>query len=170
MTHSHDDHAPIQASEEVSEFEILETAIRELSIEHGLFSREDHRRFSEWAESVGPSGGSKLVAKAWVDPEFKKRLLADGTETCKEVGIDWRDPTGSGTPSDYTYFYVLENTPKVHNVIVCTLCSCYPRPVLGMSPDWYRTPQLSPPVGALAPRGNRGVRLALPVGCRSARA
>ncbi|MDJ0429140.1 nitrile hydratase subunit alpha, partial [Rhodococcus fascians] len=55
-----------------------------MSIEHGLFSREDHRRFSEWAESVGPSGGSKLVAKAWVDPEFKKRLLADGTETCKE--------------------------------------------------------------------------------------
>ena len=58
----------------------------------------------------------------------------------RSVGIDWTDPTGSGTPSDYTYFYVLENTPEVHNVIVCTLCSCYPRPVLGMSPDWYRTP------------------------------
>ena len=115
-------------------------AVRELAIEHGLFSAEDHRRFSEWAESIGPAGGSRLVAKAWVDPEFKARLLADGTEACKEVGIDWNDPTGTGTPSDYTYFYVLENTPTVHNVIVCTLCSCYPRPVLGMSPDWYRTP------------------------------
>ncbi|MBF6227726.1 thiocyanate hydrolase subunit gamma [Nocardia abscessus] len=139
-THDHEAHAPIQASDQISEFEVLETAIRELAIEKGLFSQEDHRRFAEWAESVGPHGGSKLVAKAWTDPDFKARLLADGTETCKEIGIDWRDPTGSGTPSDYTYFYVLENTPQVHNVIVCTLCSCYPRPVLGMSPDWYRTP------------------------------
>lgn len=138
--HDHDAHAPIQSSSPVSEFEILETAVRELAIEKGLFSAEDHRRFSEWAESIGPSGGSKLVAKAWVDPEFKERILADGTEACKEVGIDWLDPTGTGTPSDYTYFYVLENTPQVHNIIVCTLCSCYPRPVLGMSPDWYRTP------------------------------
>jgi thiocyanate hydrolase gamma subunit len=139
-THDHDAHAPIRTSDEISEFEVLETAIRELAIEKGLFSQEDHRRFAEWAESVGPHGGSRLVAKAWTDPDFKARLLADGTETCKEVGIDWHDPTGSGTPSDYTYFYVLENTPQVHNVIVCTLCSCYPRPVLGMSPDWYRTP------------------------------
>jgi len=138
--HDHDAHAPIQSSSGVNEFEVLELAVRELAIEKGLFSAEDHRRFSEWAESIGPSGGSKLVAKAWVDPEFNARLLADGTEACKEVGIDWLDPTGVGTPSDYTYFYVLENTPTVHNVIVCTLCSCYPRPVLGMSPDWYRTP------------------------------
>ena len=134
------DHAPVQESEEISEFEVLEIAIRELSISHGLFSAEDHRRFTEWAESIGPAGGSRLVAKAWVDPEFKERLLTDGTEACKEVGIDWNNPTGEGTPSDYTFFYVLENTNKVHNVIVCTLCSCYPRPVLGHSPAWYRTP------------------------------
>ncbi|WP_019925635.1 thiocyanate hydrolase subunit gamma [Nocardia sp. BMG111209] len=138
--HSHDDHEPIREAPEISEFEVLELAVRELSIEKGLFSAEDHRRFSEWAENIGPAGGSRLVAKAWTDPEFKRRLLDDGTATCAEVGIDWRDPTGKGTPSDYTYFYVLENTPDVHNVIVCTLCSCYPRPVLGMSPDWYRTP------------------------------
>ncbi len=66
-----DPHKPIQASEEISEFEVLELALRELAIEKGLFSAEDHRRFSEWAESIGPSGGSKLVAKAWTDPEFK---------------------------------------------------------------------------------------------------
>lgn len=139
QTHS-GGHSPIQTTDEVSEFEVLEVALRELAIEKGLFSAEDHRRFTEWAESIGPSAGSRMVAKAWTDPEFKKRLLADGTEASKEVGIDWTDPTGTGTPSDYTYFYVLENTPQVHNVIVCTLCSCYPRPVLGMSPDWYRTP------------------------------
>jgi thiocyanate hydrolase subunit gamma len=138
--HDHGAHEPIEASESVSEFEILERAVRELAIEKGLFSEEDHRRFSEWAESIGPSGGSRLVARAWTDADFKARLLADGTEACKEVGIDWLNPTGEGTPSDYTYFYVLENTSEVHNVIVCTLCSCYPRPVLGMSPDWYRTP------------------------------
>lgn len=139
MSTSHD-HTPIQESEEVSEFEVLETAIRELSISHGLFSAEDHRRFTEWADNIGPTGGSRLVAKAWVDPGFKERLLADGTEACKEVGIDWNEPTGVGTPSDYTFFYVLENTPEVHNVIVCTLCSCYPRPVLGQSPAWYKSP------------------------------
>jgi thiocyanate hydrolase gamma subunit len=140
VAHSHDEHRPEQVDSEVSEFEILELAIRELSIEHGLFSAEDHRRFTEWAESIGPAAGSRMVARAWLDPAFKERLLADGTRASQEVGIDWRDPTGSGSPSDYTYFYVLENTPKVHNVIVCTLCSCYPRPVLGQAPDWYKTP------------------------------
>ena len=141
MSADHDhDHTPITASEEVSEFEILEVALRELAIEHGLFSAEDHRRFKEWAESREPAGGSRLVAKAWVDPDFKARLLSDATAACPEVGIDWNQPTGVGTPSDYTFFHVLENTSDVHNVIVCTLCSCYPRPVLGMSPEWYRTP------------------------------
>jgi thiocyanate hydrolase gamma subunit len=142
-THDHDhdhDHAPIEAADEVSEFDVLETALRELAIEKGLFSPDDHRRFMEWAERIGPHGGSRLVARAWLDDAFKQRLLADGTETSKEIGIDWLDPTGTGAPSDYTYFYVLENTPEVHNVIVCTLCSCYPRPVLGQAPEWYKTP------------------------------
>ncbi|MGH3511545.1 MAG: thiocyanate hydrolase subunit gamma [Pseudonocardiaceae bacterium] len=140
MSEGHGEHAPIRESSQISEFEVLELAVRELAIEHRLFSAEDHRRFTEWAQSIGPAGGSRLVAKAWTDPAFKERLLANGTEACKTIGIDWNNPTGEGTPSDYTYFYVLENTPEVHNVIVCTLCSCYPRPVLGMSPDWYRTP------------------------------
>lgn len=140
MTASHDAHAPVQVQDKVSEFEVLELAVRELAIEHGLFSAEDHRRFSEWADERSPAAGSRMVAKAWLDPEYKQRLLSNGTEASKEVGIDWLEPTGEGTPSDYTFFYPLENTPEVHNVIVCTLCSCYPRPVLGMSPDWYRTP------------------------------
>ena len=134
-----DDHAPIE-SEAAVEFTIIETAIRELAIEKGMFSAEDHRRFREWYDNIAPTGGAKLVAKAWTDPEFKKRLLADGTSACKEVGIDWLDPTGVGTPSDYTNFVVVENTPKLHNTMVCTLCSCYPRPVLGVAPAWYERP------------------------------
>jgi len=126
--------------EEVSDFEVLELAVRELAIEKGLFTAQDHRRFTEWAESIGPSAGSRLVAKAWRDPEFKELLLKDGVKASLEVGVDWMNPTGFGTPSDYTDFRVLEDTPKLHHVIVCTLCSCYPRPVLGMSPEWYRTP------------------------------
>ena len=140
MAHDHGEHNPIQVASKVSEFEVLELAIRELSIEHGLFSAEDHRRFKEWSEHIGPAAGARMVAKAWLDPAFKQRLLADGTKASEEVGVNWLDPTGTGSASDYTYFYVLENTPTVHNVIVCTLCSCYPRPVLGQAPDWYKTP------------------------------
>ncbi|HUC18300.1 MAG TPA: thiocyanate hydrolase subunit gamma [Acetobacteraceae bacterium] len=141
QTSGHDhDHAPIEERDAAVEFAILEAAIRELSVEKGLFSAEDHRRFMEWYDRVGPTGGARMVARAWVDPAFKQRLLADGVAACKEIGIDWMQPTGTGTPSDYTYLIVCENTPKVHNVIVCTLCSCYPRPLLGMSPAWYERP------------------------------
>ena len=138
MAQHHHNAAPMV--EEISDFEVLELAVRELAIEHGLFTAEDHRKFTEWAESIGPAAGSRLVAKAWTDPAFKARLLEDAVKASLEIGIDWNEPTGWGTPSDYTNFIVLENTPEVHNVIVCTLCSCYPRPVLGMSPEWYRTP------------------------------
>ena len=71
----------------------------------------------------------KVVARAWVDPEFKKRLLSNGRAACEELGISFYDNTG---------LIVLENTDDVHNLIVCTLCSCYPRPVLGLPPDWYK--------------------------------
>ncbi|MCW8386488.1 thiocyanate hydrolase subunit gamma [Fluoribacter dumoffii] len=141
--HSHDsgdeyvNMHPIKEREEAIEFTILEAAIRELCIEKGLFSADDHRRFVEWYESIGPMGGARVVARAWVDPEFKKRLLKDGVAACLEMGIDWMKPTGSGTPSDYTFLLVCENTPKVHHTMVCTLCSCYPRPLLGTSPAWY---------------------------------
>ncbi len=142
--HDHDhnhphEHKAAPTVDEITDFEVLEIAVRELAIEHGLFTAEEHRRFTEWAESIGPAGGSRLVAKAWVDPEFKARVLENATEACKEIGVDWSEPTGFGTPSDYTHLYVLEDTPTLHHVIVCTLCSCYPRPLLGMSPEWYRT-------------------------------
>jgi thiocyanate hydrolase subunit gamma len=145
-SHSHDDadgnedHAVAPMVDEITDFEILEIAVRELAIEKGLFTAEDHRKFTEWAESIGPAGGSRLVAKAWADPAFKARVLADAVAACREIGIDWTEPTGSGTPSDYMQLRVLEDTPTLHHVIVCTLCSCYPRPLLGHSPYWYRSP------------------------------
>ena len=141
--HSHSDeghaHKAAPMVEEISDYEVLELAVRELCIERGLFTAEDHRRFTEFAESIGPAAGSRLVAKVWTDPAFKKRVLEDGTKACKEIGIDWFEPTGFGTPSDYTHFVALEDTPTLHHVIVCTLCSCYPRPLLGDSPYWYRS-------------------------------
>lgn len=106
----------------------------------GLFTAEDHRKFTEWAELIGPAGGSRLVAKAWTDPVFKARVLADAVAACREIGIDWTEPAGSGTPSAYMQPRVLEDTPTLHHVIVCTLCSCYPRPLLGHSPYWHRSP------------------------------
>src|SRR5436190_14362185 len=91
QTHDHGDHSHPAAPmvEEISEFEILEIAVRELAIEKGLFTAEDHRKFTEWAEQIGPAGGSRLVAKAWTDPAFKARVLSDGVAACREIGIDW---------------------------------------------------------------------------------
>jgi thiocyanate hydrolase gamma subunit len=136
----HHEHKAAPMVDEITDFEVLEIAVRELAIEHGLFTAEDHRKFTEWTESIGPAAGSRLVAKAWSDPGFKRRLLADAITACKDIGVDWTEPTGTGTPSDYMEFRVLEDTPSLHHIIVCTLCSCYPRPVLGMSPEWYRSP------------------------------
>ena len=138
--HHDDDHPHAPMVEEVTDFEVLEIALRELAIEKGLFTAEDHRQYTEFVEQLGPAPGSRFVAKAWVDPEFKQLALDDAIAACREVGIDWLEPTGFGTPSDFTALHVLEDTPTLHHVIVCTLCSCYPRPLLGMSPEWYRTP------------------------------
>jgi thiocyanate hydrolase gamma subunit len=80
------------------------------------------------------------VAKAWLDPKFKELLFTDVIAASKHVGVDYLKPTGFGTPSDYTDVRVLEDTPTLKHVVVCTLCSCYPRPILGFQPEWYRTP------------------------------
>ena len=81
-------------------------------------------------DSRTPALGAKVVAKAWVDPAFRKRLLDDGRAACESLGISFYDDTD---------LIVLENSETVHNLIVCTLCSCYPRPVLGLPPDWYKS-------------------------------
>jgi nitrile hydratase alpha subunit len=110
-------------------FEILERAITELLVERKLFGPDEIRRQIDVLDSRTPALGAKVVARAWIDPGFRTRLLANGRAACEELGITFYDDTG---------LIVLENTDTVHNLVVCTLCSCYPRPVLGLPPDWYK--------------------------------
>ena len=128
--HGHDHpHAEIGQSGRPGYYEIMETAVRELLVERKLIGPDEIRRQIEVLDSRTPALGAKVVARAWVDAAFRARLLADGRSACEELGISFYDDTG---------LIVLENTEKVHNLIVCTLCSCYPRPVLGLPPDWYK--------------------------------
>jgi len=110
-------------------YEIMETAMRELLVARGLIGAGEIRRQIEVLDSRTPALGARVVARAWVDEGFRRRLLANGRSACEEMGITFYDDTG---------LIVLENTETVHNLIVCTLCSCYPRPVLGLPPDWYK--------------------------------
>ena len=130
--HAHDHehpHAEVGAAGKPGYYEIMETAVRELLIDRKYFTAGEIRRQIEVLDSRTPALGATVVAKAWLDPAFKARLLADGRAACEELGISFYDDTS---------LIVLENTPEVHNLIVCTLCSCYPRPVLGLPPDWYK--------------------------------
>ena len=105
-------------------------ALRDLLIEKGVLSQADIQHQIDYMEARSPANGARLVARAWVDPAFKQRLLTDPKAACAEMGID---------ATSLTEFVVLENTEKVHNLVVCTLCSCYPRPILGRPPDWYKS-------------------------------
>jgi nitrile hydratase len=108
-------------------------ALEQLLTERGLIDPSVMDKFiANYETNVGPLNGAKVVARAWVDPEYKARLLADGTAAIKEVA--W----GGGANGEH--IQVVENTPQVHNVVVCTLCSCYPWPVLGLPPSWYKDP------------------------------
>ena len=127
MSGRHDDgHHP-----EPESFPALRTrALESLLIEKGLLSSDAvDRLVSYFEQDIGPLNGAKVVARAWTDPDFKQRLLADGTAALAEMGY--------GTSS--MDIVALENTPSVHNVVVCTLCSCYPWPVLGLPPTWYKS-------------------------------
>jgi nitrile hydratase subunit alpha len=110
-------------------YQAMEVAVRELLIEKGILSADQVRRQVEDMDSRTPARGAKVVARAWVDPQFKARLLTDGNAAVEQVGLD-RGPYK---------LVVVENTAQVHNVIVCTLCSCYPRWLLGLPPDWYKS-------------------------------
>lgn len=129
--HDHGDHAPVEEQDEgpPSEYEIMSRAMQELLEEKGVITAEQVRQRMEQFEEELPYRGSRVVAHAWADPEFKKRLLADGKAAVAEFGIDL----------EAERLIALENTPEVHNVIVCTLCSCYPRTLLGMPPTWYKS-------------------------------
>jgi nitrile hydratase alpha subunit len=129
--HTHDDHAPVAAADEgpPSEYEIMSRAMQELLEAKSFITAEEVRRRMEIFEEDFPYRGSQVIARAWTDPAFKKRLLEDGKAACAEMGIDL----------EADRLIAVENTPEVHNVIVCTLCSCYPRALLGMPPTWYKS-------------------------------
>ena len=118
--------------EPLSDVERRARALEELLIEKGIVSSEFIDQVVEaYAQDIGPMNGAKVVARAWVDPEYKQRLLADATAAIAELGI-------GGPEGDH--IVAVENTSDVHNVVVCTLCSCYPWPVLGLPPNWYKSP------------------------------
>ncbi len=107
-------------------------ALEQILVERGLVDPKVMDGFIKTYESdVGPMNGAKVVARAWTDPEFKQRLLAAGTTAVAELGF--KGPQGE-------HIVVVENTDQVHNVVVCTLCSCYPWPLLGLPPSWYKDP------------------------------
>jgi nitrile hydratase alpha subunit len=134
--HDHDHHhghahPPLQPDDTSppGRYETMILAMRDLLLDKGILTAEQIRRGLENLDSWESSRGAEIVARAWLDPAFKQRLLTDGNAAVAEFGIDM----GSARLT------VVENTDQVHNVIVCTLCSCYPRPVLGLPPDWYRS-------------------------------
>jgi nitrile hydratase len=112
-----------------SYFQLMEISLRELLVEKGVLSEEQVRAEVQAMRGRTPERGARVVAKAWVDAEFRKKLLQDGTQACESLGLE--------LPA--LKLVVVENTADVHNVIVCTLCSCYPRMLLGIPPDWYKS-------------------------------
>lgn len=109
----------------------IEIALRELLIEKGVLTADEIRAAVEGMDARSPARGSAVIARAWVDPHYKARLLSDANAACEELGLDL------GTSE--LQLTAVENTPAVHNVIVCTLCSCYPRALLGLPPAWYKS-------------------------------
>ena len=113
----------------LSYFQLMEVSLRELLVEKGLVTEEQVAQEVEAMRKRGYERGARVVARAWVDPGYKQRLLANGTQACEELGLE--------VPA--LKLLVVENTPQVHNAIVCTLCSCYPWSVLGLPPMWYKS-------------------------------
>ena len=140
MAHDHDDDDRAHRAE----------ALESLLTEKGLVAPGAvDAIIRRYEQDVGPMNGAKVVARAWTDPAYRRRLLADGTAAIAELGFG--GPQGE-------HVVVVENTPAVHNVVVCTLCSCYPWPVLGLPPSWYKDPAyrsrvVREPRGVLAEMG-----------------
>ena len=128
--HDHHDHATTlqpDIREPTEEWEFLEIALRELLIEKGVLTAREIADTVEAWEQKTPQNGARIVAKAWTDAAFKTRLLADGTSAVAELGFVFEG----------TKLVAVENTAELHHMVVCTLCSCYPRSILGQPPSWY---------------------------------
>jgi nitrile hydratase alpha subunit len=126
--HDHD-HAPVTNGDEPAVAARVR-ALEGLLVEKGVITREEVRARIDWLVSRTPADGARLVARAWVDDEFKEQLLADARAAALELGLD---------PGESPQVIALENTENVHHVVVCTLCSCYPKALLGPPPDWYKS-------------------------------
>ncbi len=128
MSHDHP-HEPITNGEEPPAAKRAR-ALKELLVEKGVITREQVREQIDWLVSRTPADGARLVARAWVDPEFKRKLLEDARTAALEVGLD---------PGPSPVVVAVENTDETHHMVVCTLCSCYPRALLGPPPAWYKS-------------------------------
>lgn len=148
MTPHDHDHAPVTTAGEPPAAARVR-ALEELLVEKGVIQREDVRRIADWLVSRTPADGAQLVARAWTDAAFSERLLADARAAALELGLD---------PGPSPVVVAVENTASVHHMVVCTLCSCYPKALLGPPPDWYkslayRSRAVSDPRGVLAEFG-----------------
>ena len=138
MPHDHHDHDelspsghPYRADQDgpLSYWQVMEIAVRELMIKKGVTTADAVTAQIEAMDARSPAHGAAVVARAWVDPAFRARLLDDGSAACAEMGFDVGPMR----------LIAVENTAEVHTVVVCTLCSCYPRNLLGLPPDWYKS-------------------------------
>ena len=149
--HDHDHDHAAETGSPLPEIDLRVRALESLLVEKGLVDPAALDALIDTYETkVGPRNGARVVARAWVDPAYKARLLADGTAAIAELGYMGRQGED---------MVVLENTPAVHNMVVCTLCSCYPWPVLGLPPVWYKS----------APYRSRSAGTARPISWRIAR-
>ena len=114
---------------ELTEHMVMAEAVEQLLIDKGIFSANEMRRMLEQIDAKSPAEGARMVARAWLDPDFKARLLEDVNAAAKELDID-----AGPIP-----ILAIENTHALHNAIVCTLCSCYPKFLIGLPPDWYKS-------------------------------
>jgi nitrile hydratase len=128
--HDHDAHAPIEPDRKLTYHEKRIRAMQTLLIEKGIVTADEIRQQEEALDAVSPALGARVVARAWVDAAFKARLLADARTAAAELGIE---------TDHMTTLVAIENTAQIHNVVVCTLCSCYPRTILGLPPAWYKS-------------------------------
>ncbi len=136
MPHDHDDRPsasghPYRADQDgpLTRWQTMEIAVRELLVEKGVATPEEIAGQIARMDARSPALGARVVARAWTDPGYRERLLADGSAAARELGIE----------VEALKLVAVENTPAVHNVVVCTLCSCYPRNLLGLPPDWYKS-------------------------------
>ena len=127
--HSHPHPVRADADDTLTHYQVMEIAVRELLIEKGVLDADQVRREVEKMDARNPANGAKVVARAWTDPAYKAKLMSRGNDALEDLGLE----------RGVYKLVVVENTPDVHNLVVCTLCSCYPRFLLGLPPDWYKS-------------------------------